>query len=96
MEDVGSLRAYVIERSFSLTSIIIDMKRLYNRVFKTKKLSLGSMHGPDPATSTSTFIRSLSATDIMSSIPGSDAIASAHVTAGVSVSVQLANCIFKC
>ena len=70
------------------------MKRLYNRVFKTKKLLLGSMHGPDLATSTSTLIRS--ATDIMSSIPGSDAIASAQVTAGVSVSVQLTNCIFKC
>ena len=58
------------------------MKRIYNKVFKSKKPSLGSIQGPGGATSTSTF------NDLMSSIPASDATASAQVTAGVSVSVQ--------
>jgi hypothetical protein len=64
-----------------LTLIINDMKRIYKKVFKSKKSSLGSIHGPGPATSTSTHI-----TDLM---PASDATASAQVTAGVSVSIQL-------
>ena len=64
------------------------MKRIYKKVFKPKKPSPGSIHGPGPATSTSTLIASH---DLMPSIPASDsdAIASAQVTAGVSVSVQL-------
>jgi hypothetical protein len=67
-----SVFTYVIERSFSLTS---TMKRIYKKVFKSKKPSLGSIHGPGPANSTSSVT--------------SDATASAQVTAGVSVSVQL-------
>ena len=63
------------------------MKRIYKKVFKSKKPSLGPIHGPGPATSTSTLITRT--TDIMPSIPGSDATTSVHVTAGVSVSVQL-------
>ena len=63
------------------------MKRIYKKVFKSKKPSLGSMHRTAPATSTSTLITS--STDIMPSIPASDATASAQVAAGVSVSVQL-------
>jgi hypothetical protein len=66
-----------------LTLIIDDMKRIFKKVFKSKKLSLRSIHGPGPATSTSTPITS--STDLMPSIPA----ASAQVTAGVSVSVQL-------
>jgi hypothetical protein len=65
------------------------MKRFYKKVFKSKKPSLVSIHasGPEPATSTSTFITST--TDLMPSVPaGGDATASAHVTAGVSVSDQ--------
>jgi hypothetical protein len=81
------ISSYVIERFFSLTLIIDDMKRIYKKVFKStgKKPSLGSIHGPGPATSTSTLITS--STDLMPSIPASDATASAQVTAGVSVSV---------
>jgi hypothetical protein len=60
------------------------MKRIYRKVFKSKKASL---HGPEPATSTSTLITS--ATDLLSSTPTYDATASAQVTAGVSVSIQL-------
>ena len=79
---------YVIERSFSLPSIINDMKGIYKKVFKSKKPSLGSIHGPVPATSTSTLITST--TDLKPSISASDsdATASAQVAAGVSVSVQ--------
>ena len=66
-------------------------KRFYKKVFKSKNLSLGSIHGPGPATSTSTDITST--TDLMPSISTSDEIdetASAllQVTTGVSVSVQ--------
>jgi hypothetical protein len=64
------------------------MKRIYKKVFKSKKTeSLGSIHGLGPATSTSTLITST--TDLIPSIPTGDATASAQVTAGVSVSVQL-------
>jgi hypothetical protein len=63
------------------------MKRSHEKAFKSKIPSLGSIHGPGPATSTSTLITST--TDLMPSIPASDATASAQVTAGVSVSVQL-------
>jgi hypothetical protein len=64
------------------------MKRIYKKVFKSKKPSMGSIHGPGPATSTSTLITS---TDLMPSVPAtsSDATASAQVSAGVSVSIQL-------
>ena len=61
--------------------------KLYRKVFKPKKPSLGPIHVPGPATSTSGLI--ISTTDLMPSIPASDATASAQVTAGVSVSVQL-------
>ena len=71
------------------------MKRLYNGAFKTKKPSPGSMHGPGPATSTSTLKISATDSNIMLSTPASNATASAQVTAGLSVSVQLANYIFK-
>ena len=69
------------------------MKRIYKKVFESKKPSLASNHGPGPATSTSTLITST--TDLVPSIPACDATASAQleaqleVTAGVSVSVQL-------
>jgi hypothetical protein len=72
----------------SLSTLIIDdMKRIYKKVFKSNKPSLGSIYGPGPATSTSTLITST--THLMPFIPASDATASAQVTAGVSVSVQL-------
>ena len=76
---------------FSLTLIINDMKRIFKKVFKSKKPSLGSIHGrghePASATSTSTLI--ISTTDLMPSIHASAATASAQVIPGVSVSVQL-------
>jgi hypothetical protein len=72
-----------------LSLLINDMKRIYRKVFKSKP-SLGLIHGPGPETSTSTLI-----TDLMPSIPASDATASAQVTAGVSVSVQLRPSHFK-
>ena len=104
-KNVGSSRAvhrywpshvstYVIERPSKFLRvfdlIINDMKRLYRKVFKSKKPSLGSIHEPGTATLTSTIITST--TDLMPSIPASDATAtsaSAQVTAGLSVSVQL-------
>ena len=69
---------------FPLTLIINEMERIYKKIFKF----LGSIHGPGRATSTSTLLTST--TDLMPSIPTSDAIAVAHhdVTTGVSVSVQ--------
>ena len=48
---------------------------------------MGSTHGPEPGTSISTLITSTA--DPLSSTPTSDAIASALVSAEVSVSVQL-------
>ena len=70
------------------------MKRIVKKVFKSKNLSLGSIHGPGPATSTSTHITST--TDLMPSISTtSDETANALVTAGVSVSVQLRHRFFK-
>ena len=69
-----------------MTLIINDMKRIYRKVFGSKKSFLGSIRGPGPATSTSTLITSN--TDLIRSIPASDAAASTQVT-GVSVSVQL-------
>ena len=81
---------YVIEKPFSFTSIINDMKRALKKVFKSKKQSLDTMHGLGPATSTST---STGPTGPMPFIPAfyseSDGITSAQVAAGVSVSVQL-------
>ena len=71
----------------TLTLITNDMKRIYKKVFKSKKRSLGSIHGSEPETSTSTHITSTA--DLMPSIPACDATASAQVTTGVSVSVQL-------
>ena len=59
------------------------MKRIYRRVFKSKKPSLGSIHGSGPATSTGT-------TDpILACGSELDGTTSAQVAAGVSVSVQL-------
>ena len=87
---MNELQATYVIKSFSstLTLIINDMKRLYTKVFNSKKPSLGSMHGSGPATSTST---SNGTTDLMPSIPAcdSDTTTSAQVAAGVSVSVQL-------
>ena len=81
---------YVIEKPFSLTSIINDMKRDLKKVLKSKKPSLGTIHGLGPATSTST---SAGPTDLMLFIPAcdskSDRTTSAQGAAGVSVSVQL-------
>ena len=64
------------------------MKRIYKKVFKSKKPSLASIHGPVPATSTSA---SAVATDhLMLSIPACDSeTRSAQAAAGVTVSVQL-------
>ena len=74
---------------FLFDLIINDMKQKhsYKEDSKSKKPSLGSIHGSGPATSTSTLITST--TDIMPSIPAGDATASAQVAAGVSVSAQL-------
>ena len=82
---------YVIESSFSFTSII-DMKRILKKVFKSKKPSLGSIHASRlvPATLTPT---STGATDLMLSIPAcdseSDETTSTQVAAGINVSLQL-------
>ena len=71
---------------------INDMKRILKKVFKSKKPSLGSIHGLGPAISTSTRT---GATDLMLSIPACDdesdtsGATSAQVGAGISVSVQL-------
>ena len=79
---------YVIERPFSFTLIINDMKRILKKVFKSKKPSLGSIHGLVPATSTSTSTGS-GATDLMLSVPACDSgTTSAQVAVGTSVSVQ--------
>ena len=79
---------YVIERLFSFTLIVDDMKRTSRKkkAFKPKKPSRGSMDGPGPAASTST---STGTTDLMPSIPAcdSDGTTSAQLAAGVSVSV---------
>ena len=83
---------YVIERSLSFTIVnvqrstfINDMKRIYKTVFKSKKPSLGPIHGTSTSTSTGT-------SDLMPSIPAcdseSDGTASAQLTAGVTVSAQ--------
>ena len=74
--------------AISLTLIINDMKRFFSKISKSKKPSLGSIHVHGQVTSISTLLTS---TDLMPSIPASDATASAQVTAGVSrvsVSVQ--------
>ena len=60
------------------------MKRIYEKVFKSKNPSLGSKHGPETSTLTSTL--KTSTTDLMLSVPSD---ATAQVTAGVSLSVQL-------
>ena len=74
---------------FSSTLIFNDMKQIYKKVFKSKKPSLASIHAPGPVPSTSTLITST--TDLVPFNPACnpDAIVSAQVTAGVSVSVQL-------
>ena len=78
---------YVIEKPFSFTSIINDMKRILKKVFKSKKPSLRTIHELGPATSTST---TTGPTDLMQSIPACDSEStSAQVAAGVSVSVHL-------
>jgi hypothetical protein len=63
---------------------------MYKEVFKSKKPSLGSINGPEPAVSTSTLTTNTTA--LMPSVPISDATASAQVTAGINVSVQLQRC----
>ena len=65
------------------------MKRVYKKIFKSKKPSLGSVHGPGPATLPSTL--KTATTDLLpsNSAYDSDATVSAQVTAGVSVSVHL-------
>ena len=70
------------------------MKRFLKKIFKSKKPSLGSIHGLGPAASTST---STGATDLMLSVPAcdSDGTASAQGAAGISVSVQFALRIFR-
>ena len=77
---------YVIECFYPFTLIINDMKRLYKRVFKSKKPSVGSIHGPGPASFAST---STGTTDPMPSLLAcdteSDGTPSAQVTASVSV-----------
>ena len=66
------------------------MKRIYKKLFKSKKQSRDSIHESGPATLTST---STGTTDLMPSIHACEsnatASASAQVTVGVSVSVQL-------
>ena len=64
------------------------MKSILEKVFKSKKPSLGSIHELGPATS------STGGTDLMPSIPACDSesvgtTTSAQVAAGISVSVQL-------
>ena len=63
------------------------MKRIYRKIFKSKKPSLGSNHGPGPVASTLTSTLITSTTDLIPSVPVCDTIASTQVTAGVSVSV---------
>ena len=67
------------------STFINDMKRIYKTVFKSKKPSLGPIHGTSTSTSTGT-------SDLMPSIPAcdseSDGTASAQLTAGVTVSAQ--------
>ena len=71
------------------------MKRLYKRVFKSKKPSVGSIHGPGPASFAST---STGTTDPMPSLLAcdteSDGTTSAQVTASVSV-IQFRLRIYK-
>jgi hypothetical protein len=79
-----------LHRSF----IVNDMKRIYKKVFKSKKLSLGPIRGPGIATSTSTLITS--AADLIPPAPASscDSDASAQGTADFNVSVSFAHTIF--
>ena len=81
--------AYVIERSFTFTFtllIINDMKRIYGKIFKSKKPSLGSLHGPGPLTAPSTLTSSgTTGLGLMPSIPSFDSDGTA--SAGVSVRV---------
>ena len=73
------------------SSDLNGMKHIYKKVFKSKRPSLGSTHGPGPATSTSTSTLLTRAADTIPSIPVQvgDMTASAQVTAGISVSFQL-------
>ena len=81
-------------QTFTFTLIIIDiMKRTYrkNKVFRHKKPYQRSMDGPEPATLTSASTGT-TGSDLMPSVPTCDSdTANAQVTAGVSVSVQLAS-----
>ena len=77
---------YVIEKPFSFTSIINDMKRIYSKIFKSNKPSLGSLHGPGPLTAPSTLTSSgTTGLGLMPSIPSFDSDGTA--SAGVSVRV---------
>ena len=79
----------------TLTINLNDMKRFYKKLFRSNKPSRDSIHGPGPATSTtSTSTLITSTADLMPSLPTNDAPASAHITAGVSVSVQLRPSLF--
>ena len=61
------------------------MNRIYRKVFKSRKPSLGSLHGPAASTLTST-----GTTDLMASIPAfdTDVTASAQITAQAGDSVR--------
>ena len=81
---------YVIKCSFSLTFTLIinDMKRFNKKISKSKKPSLGSLHGPGPLAAASTST-STGTTVLMPSIPSFelDGTARVQVAAGVSVRV---------
>jgi hypothetical protein len=82
-----ALSTYVIERLLSLTLIINDMKRIYKKVFKSKKPSLGLLHGPGQALISTLMTSTI---DLTPSIRADGSTASAaEVTVGVNVSVQL-------
>ena len=74
-------------KNFHSTLIIDEMNRnsKARKVYKFKKPSRGSTHGPGPAASTSTSTGNT--TDLMPSIPDSDGTTSARAAAGVGVSV---------
>ena len=84
----------IIIFDLGLDSTIIDMKRFYKKVFKSNKPSLGSIHRSGPTTQASTSTLITSTADLLPSVPTSDVTASAQVTAGVSVSVQLCPSLF--
>ena len=81
---------YVIKRSFpfAVTLLINDMKRKHSseKDSKSKKPSLGLIHGPGPVNSSSTLITSTS--DLMPSIPAGDSVSGATASSQVSVNVS--------